>query len=151
MKGRANTIEDVARRIRYSDDCWEWTGNLNGNGYGQVRYGGRMRPTHRLAWELAHGPIPPGLWVLHTCDNRVCMRPEHLWLGTGADNMADMVRKGRNRSHKGRRALFCQRGHPMEGDNLIEKPPYRGVAQRWCRTCRRESWKLRNRRRRHVV
>lgn len=74
------------------DECWPWTGRRGGRGYGRVGSCG----AHRLAWELTNGAIPAGLWVLHRCDNPPCVNPSHLWLGTHADNMADMRAKGRS-------------------------------------------------------
>lgn len=77
------------------EGCWEWTGATTW-GYGEVnRQGISGRRVHRLAWEFAYGPIPDGLMVLHRCDNRSCVRPDHLFLGTAADNMHDMIAKGR--------------------------------------------------------
>lgn len=79
-------------------DCEEWTGAFAGSGYGTRWVAGRGHVSaHRYAWELAHGPIPDGLFVLHHCDNKRCVRVEHLFLGTPADNMHDMDRKGRRR------------------------------------------------------
>ena len=73
--------------------CHVWTSTLAKGGYGRV-----LVSAHRLAWELAHGPIPEGMLVLHKCDNPPCCNPEHLFIGTVADNMADKTRKKRARN-----------------------------------------------------
>lgn len=65
------------------------------NGYGQAHYAGRTVLVHRIAWELANGPVDGGLYVLHRCDNRRCVNISHLFLGSFDDNMADMVAKSR--------------------------------------------------------
>lgn len=78
--------------------CWEFQGSRHNQGYGRVKREGRVGYAHREAWVEANGPIPSGLHVLHKCDNPPCINPAHLFLGTHADNMADMARKGRIRS-----------------------------------------------------
>lgn len=76
--------------------CWEWTGGLNAYGYGRVTVAPRtVALAHRLAWEVLRGPIPTGRCVLHKCDNRQCVNPEHLFLGDRQDNARDMAAKGR--------------------------------------------------------
>lgn len=83
-------------KVKKTDSCWLWTGAKNGNGYGTIRYNGRPIGTHRMSWILANGlDIPKGMQVLHSCDNPLCVRPDHLSLGTLQENSKDMSRKGR--------------------------------------------------------
>lgn len=81
--------------------CWEWTRARNSGGYGTFVYpDGQL--AHRFSWIVSFGPIPDGLDVLHKCDNPPCVRPDHLFLGTDADNAADKVAKGRSYTYHGR-------------------------------------------------
>ena len=82
-----------------SHECWEWIGFKDGNGYG--RYGRIL--AHRIAYELTLGEIPRGMAVCHKCDNPGCVNPDHLWIGTQADNVRDMLAKGRDRRGPPRR------------------------------------------------
>ncbi len=75
--------------------CWIWTGVRVPGGYGGTTRGGVYQMAHRVAYELAVGPIPKGLYVLHRCDLPPCVNPAHLWVGTQTDNMRDCKRKGR--------------------------------------------------------
>jgi hypothetical protein len=84
-------------KVEKTEGCWLWTAATGGQmGYGTIGVTRtRMMYAHRLSWEMHHGPIPIGSLVLHHCDQPRCVRPDHLFLGTRADNMADMVAKGR--------------------------------------------------------
>lgn len=78
--------------------CWNWTGATTSSGYGQIgrsRSGSGKIVASRVAWMLWFGPVPDGLFVLHSCDNRLCVRPDHLFLGTKQDNAVDCINKGR--------------------------------------------------------
>jgi hypothetical protein len=102
MRAMKDPIGGLERRFRKKfvergpDECWVWEGGLAGRkGYGVISYKGKNVRAHRLAWELANGPIPNGLFVCHHCDNPPCVNPNHLFLGTATDNAQDMCQKGR--------------------------------------------------------
>lgn len=94
---RAN-LRGVPFHERYTVDlktqCWLWIGSTDTCGYGIGRFAGEVS-AHRASWALTHGPIPPGMHVLHRCDKPACVNPAHLYLGTHQDNMADLRAKGR--------------------------------------------------------
>ncbi|KAA0117929.1 HNH endonuclease [Methylobacterium sp. P1-11] len=75
--------------------CWLWTGTLHHDGYGQIRIGGVTERAHRLSYRLHCGEIPDGLGVLHHCDTRCCVNPDHLYVGTAQQNNADIDRRDR--------------------------------------------------------
>lgn len=78
---------------RGPDDCWEWTGARDENGYGRIRHEGEKARAHRLVYEITHGPLPEDLFIRHRCDNPPCVNPAHLEPGTHQDNMDDTVRR----------------------------------------------------------
>lgn len=120
-EGRSgNLIDSFSRNVEKTDYCWTWTGSIASTGYGQLTHRAIHYATHRLAFEFSFGKIPEGFSVLHTCDKRSCVRNDdagwyeingvlrprfgHLWIGTQADNMADMANKGRSLKGYQRRA-----------------------------------------------
>ena len=85
--------------INSKNGCWEWDGTIR-SGYGRFSKDGKMKTAHRVSWEIHNGPIN-GLLVLHKCDNKCCVNPEHLFLGTQRDNVRDMINKKRHKVLKG--------------------------------------------------
>lgn len=118
---RPDPIARFWNHVEKADGCWNWTASVNTNGgYGQLLWNGRMAVSHRVSWELAYGPIPAGLQVLHTCDNRRCVNPAHLRLGTQADNIRDMWDKGRA-TYQTRPAIVGVEGEAHPNAKLTEK------------------------------
>jgi len=110
MKIRGQIVYPLQERlnrlsVKNDNNCIEWVGTLR-NGYGRLMIGSRKTgrksvSAHRLAYELNLGAIPEGMYVCHECDNRKCINPEHLFLGTHQDNIDDREKKGRNKPRRG--------------------------------------------------
>ena len=94
---KVNKDGTVPEHMPHLGQCWIWTAGKLKDGYGHYRFNGKPCRAHRVSYELANGEIPVGFFVLHKCDNPVCVNPDHLVLGTVADNAKDMTRKGRGR------------------------------------------------------
>jgi hypothetical protein len=110
---RNKEIDEFWARVDKSGECWIWTGAKRPAGYGIYYHGGESL-AHRYAYLITYGS-PKGSVVRHTCDNRPCVRPDHLILGTHADNVADTISRGRFRSGRG-----CQVGERNNGATISE-------------------------------
>lgn len=131
--------------------CLDWLACHNRKGYGTFQIGHTSVHAHRVAWEIANGPIPPGMWVLHRCDRPRCVNVEHLWLGSNADNVRDRDAKGRGAAIKGEKqslaklteadVLKIRSGH-FDGWFQSQIADHFGISQHtvWC-ILHRKTWK----------
>lgn len=127
---------DAKWQVEPNTGCHLWIGAVSDSGYGSVSIKGKMRLAHRVSYELRVGPIPLGLLVLHRCDVRCCVNPDHLFLGTYADNENDKIAKGRERGLvvDNRAKTHCPAGHAYDTTKLGRS----GRRDRACLTCDRE-------------
>lgn len=144
-KTEAERFHERVDRSAGPDCCWPWTGPPGPGGYGVYKFQGKNQKAHRVAWQLANGPVPDGLKVLHECDNPACCNATggHLFLGTQDDNMKDMAAKGRGKgrdqgAHQAKKT-HCPKGHPYDEENTIVTVTKSGGVGRTCRECGREA------------
>ncbi len=121
--------------VKITNGCWLWQGDTS-HGYGRIWKGKRRYAAHRVAYELSIGPIPDGMFACHHCDNRLCVNPAHIFIGTQKDNMQDWTKKGKNILINHPERLPRGKNHYMKKNTKFAKSHRKKIAN-----LRREEWR----------
>jgi HNH endonuclease len=136
-RSRIETLNDLFARAKFIPEtrCRIWIRGLDTPGYGQCsfKYQGKIQAAHRASYILSKGNIPKNKWVLHKCDNRACISPEHLFIGDTFINQRDSAKKGRC---AGQKKTHCPQGHKYTPETTVIWHPSPGRSKRACRICK---------------
>ena len=133
---KINTHETFLSRLKQEGECLVYTGAKVPKGYGKISINGKSWYVSRYSYSKYVGEIPEGMFILHSCDNRPCVLPSHLRVGTASDNMKDMGERNKTRTYGSPRASHCKRGHERTPESNWTSPT---TGRRTCRVCRKEN------------
>ncbi len=131
-------------KVDKSRECWEWTASKTRDGYGRFRFHEKTVGAHRMAWALSKGEIPSHVSVLHRCDNKICVNPSHLFLGTQADNIRDRCEKGRSAIGENQGSAKLRESEVLEIRVWLDIGYSLGSIARAYKICRTSVWNIKS-------
>jgi hypothetical protein len=127
MRKHRTIKERFFEKVYKTSDCWIWTGALTKSGYGHMVVNGKVIDSHRISYELFHGKIPDGMLIMHSCDNKKCVNPDHLKIGTYSENMKDWHSKNPHKISEN-----CTFKGQKHTDNTRSKLSKLALGNKWC-------------------